>query len=357
MSPTACRERGGGYRLAPRKSAGEVTVSTRAPITQTASKATASRRTQLPIRRTRELGPVGTISPASPAMITVIKISRSTLEPVFSSRRRNGMSRAEVQWSCPVRAFLAALLIFMAPSPAFAWGQTGHRITGAIAEPLLTRKAARAIRAIIGTETLAEASTWADEMRSNPDLFWQSTANPWHYVTIPQGKSYADVGAPEEGDAVTALRKFRETLKDPKATLADKQLALRFTVHIIGDLHQPLHAGNGTDKGGNDVRVTLFREQTNLHSVWDSGLIDRRQLSFTEYASFLQRRITSVEKREWATPDLRVWIAESAAIRDTIYPTGDQLSWDYAYKSNPIIDRRLAQGGVRMATYLNDLFR
>lgn len=256
-----------------------------------------------------------------------------------------------------MRAILAALLVLITPTPAFAWGATGHRITGAIAQPLLTRSAARAIRAILGTETLAEASTWADEMRSNPDPFWRTTANPWHYVTVPPGKSYDDAGAPAEGDAVTALRKFRETLKDPRATLADKQLALRFTVHIIGDLHQPLHAGNGADKGGNDVRVTLFGEPTNLHAVWDSGLIDRRQLSFTEYASFLERRITSADKRAWANPDPRAWIAESAAIRDTIYPDGDQLSWAYAYQHNPTIDRRLEQGGVRMASYFNDLFR
>ncbi len=255
-----------------------------------------------------------------------------------------------------MRAVLAILLVLLVPSPAFAWGQIGHRVTGAIAEPLLTSTTARAIREIMGSETLAEASTWADEMRSSPDQFWQTTANPWHYVTVPSGKFYAGVVAPPEGDAVTALRKFRETLKDPRAALADKQLALRFTLHIIGDLHQPLHAGNGADKGGNDVRVTLFREQTNLHAVWDSGLIDRRQLSFSEYASFLQRRITSVEQQEWATPDPRVWITESATIRDTIYPAGDQLSWSYAYQHNPTIDRRLAQAGVRMAAYLNELF-
>ncbi len=256
-----------------------------------------------------------------------------------------------------MRVFLAIILLLVTPAPAFAWGQIGHRVTGAIAQPLLTRKAARAIYAIIGEETLAEASTWADEMRSNPEPFWQSTANPWHYVTVPVGKTYADVGAPAEGDAVTALERFAQTLKDPKAPLADKQLALRFTVHIIGDLHQPLHAGNGTDKGGNDIRVTFFRDPTNLHAVWDSGLIDRRQLSYSEYAAFLRNRLDDDLRRQWSTPDPRVWIAESASLRDRIYPAGDQLSWDYAYRSNPIVDERLLQGGVRVAAYFNELFR
>ena len=87
-------------------------------------------------------------------------------------------------------------------------------------------------------------------MRSNPEHFWQEVAGPFHYVTIPEGKTYAEVGAPDEGDSVTALAQFRKVLLDPKASREQKQLALRFTVHIIGDLHQPLHAGNGTDRGG-----------------------------------------------------------------------------------------------------------
>jgi hypothetical protein len=101
-----------------------------------------------------------------------------------------------------MRAILAALLIVLTPTSALAWGQTGHRVTGAIAEPMLSRRAAREVRAILGNETLAEASTWADDMRSNPEPFWQTTANPWHYVTVPVGNSYADIGAPAEGDSV-----------------------------------------------------------------------------------------------------------------------------------------------------------
>ena len=93
-------------------------------------------------------------------------------------------------------------------------------------------------------------------------------------------------------DAVTALARFAETLRDPTASAADKRLALRFTIHIIGDLHQPLHAGRPGDRGGNNVKVTWFGEQTNLHSVWDSGMIDSRQLSHSELAGWLAGSIT-----------------------------------------------------------------
>lgn len=255
-----------------------------------------------------------------------------------------------------MRQVIVALLILFTPANAFAWGQTGHRVTGAIAEPLLSRKASRAIRAIIGSETLAEASTWPDEMRSSPEEFWQTTASPWHYVTVPPGQTYAQVGAPSEGDAVTALRQFAATLRNRNAPLAERQLALRFTVHIIGDLHQPLHVGNGADRGGNDVRVSFFGDRTSLHAVWDSGLIDRRQLSYTEWNAWLSRHITPQLRREWSNPDPLVWIAESATIRDTIYPAGDTLGYDYVFQHRQTVDTRLMQGGVRIAAYLNWVF-
>jgi hypothetical protein len=149
-----------------------------------------------------------------------------------------------------MRFFFLVVLSCLMAGPAFAWGQNGHRVTGALAEPLLSRKAKAQITAILGNESLAEASTWADEMRSSPEEFWQKTASPWHYVTVPEGKTYVEVGAPPEGDAYTALKQFAVTLKDPKATLAEKQLALRFSIHIIGDLHQPLHVGTRGDRGG-----------------------------------------------------------------------------------------------------------
>jgi S1/P1 Nuclease len=254
-------------------------------------------------------------------------------------------------------AITAAITFTLSSTEVFAWGQNGHRVTGAIAEPMLSKKAARQVRAIIGNESLAEASTWADEMKSNPDPFWQATANPWHWVTVPVGKTYAEVGAPPEGDAVSALAKFTATLKDPAAKPEDKQLALRFIVHIIGDLHQPLHVGNGTDRGGNDHKVTFHREETNLHSVWDTDLIERQGLSYTEMTAFLARRITPENKRAWSVADPLVWVGESAALRDTIYPTSPQISWRYGYDTNDALDLRLMQAGVRIAAYLNETFK
>lgn len=240
-------------------------------------------------------------------------------------------------------------------TPAFAWGQTGHRVTGAIAERHLSAEARAAVAAILGPETLAEASTWADFMRASDEPFWRQ-AGPYHYVTVPAGAHYHEVGAPEEGDAAAALDDFTATLRDPQASLEERQLALRFIVHIIGDLHQPLHAGNGTDRGGNDVQVSWFGEDTNLHSVWDSRMIEGWQLSFSEIAGWLSAKITEEEAEAWMVADPEVWISESTAIRDRIYPEETRLGYDYAFAHKATVDERLSMGGVRIAAYLNALF-
>ena len=266
--------------------------------------------------------------------------------------------------------FVAAAAAFLLPSPALAWGKTGHRVVAAIADTQLSGLARAHIREILGgAESLDEAANWPDEMRSAPGEFWQKTATPWHYVTL-NGIIYDH--APPEGDALQALNHFRSVLQDPNASRADKQMALRFIVHLVGDLHQPLHVGKCCDKGGNDVKVTWFGKPTNLHAVWDSQLVDDEQLSFTELAAKLERHISDQDVVAWWDVNPRDWISESAQIRDTLYPApasatkgkkkkankGQQpdLSYAYVYKFTPVMEQRLKQAGVRLAAYLNDIF-
>lgn len=244
-----------------------------------------------------------------------------------------------------------------------ALGQTGHRITGNIAENYLTEKTKKTLTKILGNESLAEVSNYADEMRSNPDDFWQTQASHYHYVTVPKGKLYRDIGAPEQGDAVFALNKYSQIVRDPLASMADKRLSIKFIVHLIGDLHQPLHVGNGTDRGGNDVKVKFFGRDNNLHRVWDNGMLDRKQLSFTEWSTWLNRQISEKDVIQWSEIDPHVWIKESAAIRDKIYPAPPSpgefpsLKYQYLYNNLPILKLRLKQAGVRIAAYLNELLK
>ncbi|WP_299072216.1 S1/P1 nuclease [uncultured Paraglaciecola sp.] len=236
---------------------------------------------------------------------------------------------------------------------ALSWGKTGHRVTGAIAQQHLTSKAQLAIDKLLENETLAEVSTYADEMRSHPSKFWQETASPWHYVNVFDGKTYAEVAPPPEGNAVTALEMFTKQLKSKQTSLAEKQTALKFIVHIIGDLHQPFHAGNGKDRGGNDVKLKFFWEDSNLHRVWDSGLIDQQKLSYSEWTDILNRKISEKQANQWKEIDPKVWIAESAKIRALVYPDQDKLSWEYQYQNLPTVKQRLQMAGVRIAAYLN----
>lgn len=252
--------------------------------------------------------------------------------------------------------FVCMLCGVLLSAQAFAWGATGHRVAAEIADGYLSPEARLAVDDILGRETLAEASTWPDFMRADPSEFWQETASPWHYVTVPPGKTYEDVGAPEQGDAVTALADFAQTVRDPEASAEEQALALRFIVHIIADLHQPLHVGNGEDRGGNDFEITYFGEPSNLHRLWDSQLIDARNLSYTEMTAWLEAKIAPADFRAWNTADPMVWVAESADIRPQIYPEERDLRWDYGYEWTDTLYTRLQQAGVRTAAYLNDLF-
>lgn len=258
-----------------------------------------------------------------------------------------------------MRRYVFALLCCAIPAgPAFAWGQTGHRVTGAVADHYLSGLARANIQLLLGTESLAQAATWPDEMKSDPAEFWQKTASPFHYVTVPTGSSRASAGAPPEGDGVTALARFAATLRNPNASLEEKRLALRFSIHIVGDLHQPLHAGRPGDRGGNDVKVSWFGDPSNLHSVWDSGMIDSRQLSHSELAGWLVAAIRPEQVVAWSSADPEVWIAESVALRETVYPAGvnPKLSYLYAYQHGAELDGRLSRAGVRIAAYLNRIF-
>jgi len=275
----------------------------------------------------------------------------------------------------PIRVRVAAVaaLVLLLPSPALAWGKTGHRVVAAIADTQLSGLARAHVREILGQgESLDEAANWPDEMRSDPAQFWQKTSTPWHYVTV-NGITYDH--APSEGDALEALNHFKRVLQDPKANLADKQLALRFVIHIVGDLHQPLHVGKCCDRGGNDVKVTWFGKPTNLHAVWDSALVDDEQLSFSELAAKLERHISDKQLIAWWDINPRDWISESAEYRDSLYPTAadmpkpkkgeklkkgqpvlPDLSYSYVYRFTPLMEQRLSQAGVRLAAYLNWVF-
>lgn len=258
-----------------------------------------------------------------------------------------------------MRLILAAFvaLALGVGGPATAYGPTGHRVIAELASRHLSPEAAAAVEELLGNEFMAEAANWPDEMRSNPDEFWRRTASPWHYINLPDGVTYEESEKNPAGDALVALKMFTNTMVDRSQPLAERRKALAFVIHIVGDLHQPLHAGRAEDWGGNRIDVVWFEEMSNLHKVWDEDLIDYKKLSFTEWVRFLEPKITDAEKAEWQQSAPADWVAELIAMRGDIYDVGNAIfSYDYVYRYTPVIKSQLSKGGIRLAGFLNQAF-
>jgi hypothetical protein len=247
-------------------------------------------------------------------------------------------------------------VLLLSSNSAFAWGPQGHRISAHLAEPYLSESAKAGIYGILGDEDLGRASTWADIMRSHPSMFWQERAGAYHYVTVPPGHLYSSADAPAKGDAVIALAAYRRVLLDPDSPRREKQLALRFSIHIIQDLHQPMHVGNGKDRGGNQVKLRFQGKSTNLHQLWDSRLLKSADRPEAAWVRYLGRQMQESQVKAWSQPEPAIWIEESATLRDTIYPTGAVIGQPYADKHMPTLELRLRQAAIRTAAYLNALF-
>lgn len=249
------------------------------------------------------------------------------------------------------------LLLALAALPGHAWGPQGHRVAGALTAVYLQPAAAAAVAGILGDESLADASTWPDRMRGNPAPFWQRTAGAWHYVKVPpEATAYDPAGAPARGDAFTALRAFRAELQDPATPPARRALALRFALHIIQDLHQPLHVGGRDDRGGNAFSVTFDGRRSNLHRVWDSGLLGAAGRSDAGWLRRLRSRHQEALAGPWQSPEPLLWMEESLLLSRSIYPASRRLGDDYLRQHLPAAERRLAQAGARGAAWLNALY-
>lgn len=235
----------------------------------------------------------------------------------------------------------------------FGWGVTGHRATGLIAEQYLTKKAKKRIQQILKGESLAMVSTWMDEIRS--DSTYNYTTD-WHWTTIPDGGRYEDVESNPDGKVIMMIEKFTKELKAGTLTAKQEAEYLKMLVHMVGDMHQPLHVGRPGDKGGNDIKVKWFRAESNLHRVWDSEMIDDTRLSYTELAQSLGNP-SKEEIKKWQNSSVREWALESVSCRPQVYDIGNgNLSYQYSYKYLSVAKKRVLLAGVRLAGLLNQIY-
>lgn len=255
-----------------------------------------------------------------------------------------------------IATFLSTFFAFnlLTVAPAFSWFDKGHRIVGLIAQANLTQEAAKEIAKILpGYMTLADASIWPDhEGRSIRDF------DPLHYVRIPETASGYDQGrdCPDRNCIVEALKWFSAVIADRNAPIMMRRFALYYVAHLVGDMHQPLHAGRAIDQGGIDISVSYRGQTTNLHFFWDTNLVELETGTDEEIANRLTANLTEKERLKWQAGDAKEWTNESLILgRSHAYKTGlsVELSADYVEKARPIVRTRLAQAGIRLAWLLN----
>ena len=260
-----------------------------------------------------------------------------------------------------VKKIFFVVLLF-APLYSFSWGVTGHRVVGEIAQKHLSGKAKKELRKLIGRETLAQWANWPDFIKSDTTGTWAS-ASKWHYVNVQGNLSKEEFMSKLQSlsgeNLYTQIKAMTAQLKDKSLSQEKRQIALRFLIHFVGDLHQPLHVGREEDQGGNKISVTWFDKPTNLHSVWDGSLVDFQQYSYTEYAGVLD--IASVEQvAAWQTSSLEDWFYDSYTLANKVYasvPADGKLGYKYNYIFQQDLDRQLLKGGVRLAKVINDAFQ
>lgn len=258
-----------------------------------------------------------------------------------------------IKFSCLVFVFLISFSSIKAENPD--WGATGHRTVGKIAEDYLKNKTKRKIAELLNGESLALVSTFGDDIKSDESY---RKYNTWHYVNMPFGVKYQDSEKNSKGDAVAGIEKCKEVILDASATKEDKVFHLKMLVHLIGDLHQPMHVGRSEDKGGNDIQVQWFNRGTNLHRVWDSDMINQFNMTYTELADNANK-ISKEQVKFLQKGTVADWANETQQHAIKVYASvaiGEKLGYRYMYDYFDLARSQLQVGGIRLAKVLNDLF-
>lgn len=258
-----------------------------------------------------------------------------------------------------LKSTLIAVFVAAATN-ALAWGATGHRIIAQIAEDNLTAKAKVNIEKIVGSQHLAYFANWPDEIKSDTTGRWKSTSR-LHYINFPDGMNKQQVRDALDNyngtSAYSAIIDSEKFLRSTATSQEEMLYALKFLIHFMGDITQPMHLGHEADLGGNRVKIDWFYNETNLHSIWDSKLIDFQKYSYTEYADILERfpQDTSITEG-----DLKDWIYDTYTQADYVYDdikNYKKADYKYMYYNKDLMEKQLIKGGLRLAKVLNDIFK
>ena len=235
------------------------------------------------------------------------------------------------------------------------WGPTGHRVVGEIAQDYLKPKTKRKLKKLLKKKSMAFLSTFADEIKSDRKF---NEYYSWHYINMPMDSNYTDSEKNPKGDLYTGIETCKKVIKNKNSSDAEKIFYLKMLIHFIGDLHQPLHIGLKEDKGGNDFKVQWHYDDTNLHSVWDSKMIDFYDMGYQELTDNADE-LSRAEVKSLQEGSLLDWVDEMHELTREVYSSAEKdenLRYRYSYKYFPVVRSQLQKGGIRLAKALNDLF-
>lgn len=256
-----------------------------------------------------------------------------------------------------VKIGLAAGTMCLSIVNGYSWGQKGHDVTCAIAQNHLSKKAQKRINNLLDGKSIVYWANWMDNASHTPEYAYTST---WHYKNIDANETYEGAVANPKGDVIVAVNDIIAAFKSGKLSREEQILNLKFLVHLVGDIHCPMHMAHKSDRGGNKWQVQYFGSGKNLHSVWDSGVIESaRKWSCSEWVNELDRA-TKAQAAQIVAGTPEDWGRETFEIATKIYdttPVGSKLSYDYVSEWSPVLEQQLLRGGLRLASVLNEIFR
>ncbi len=248
----------------------------------------------------------------------------------------------------------------LSAAPLWAWGSKGHDIIAYIAECHLNRRAQKTIEKIFDGHSMVYYASWMDNLRSSPQ--WEThyrVTETWHYANVDAGESYETMRKCPTGDIVSATNMVIEGLRSGILDDSTRCEYLKMLIHMVGDMHCPMHAGHLSDRGGNGFQVRWFGRPTNLHAVWDSKVLESaHSWSYSEWQKQLDRT-TRKEFKRMSCGEPYEWFLETVGIAQKLYEDiepGQNLAYDYLYCHTGMLEQQLLLAGYRLAGLLNELF-
>lgn len=246
--------------------------------------------------------------------------------------------------------------------PSFGWGQKGHDVTAYVAECNLKNCVRKKVQRLLGNHSLVYYANWLDNASHTPEYAYTST---WHYANVDEGMTYETMEKLPSGDVITAVNDLTAKLKagrrkegrlDPET----EALYLKMLIHLVGDMHCPMHAGRRTDRGGNSVPVKFFNSQRKLHGIWDSDIVESaHKWSYSDWHEQVDR-LKRREKKFVVDGTPLEWFNETHAAAMQIYedtPAETVVSYDYIAKYAPVVEEQFMKGGLRLARLLNEIYK